>query len=100
MQCRETSEPLKPLLQFWPLCLEPEHKLYLLALSETLDPRGAAELACLSEEEAVAAREYLINGELIRSDGNVDVECELAPGPTVWIEQSARDAREHRVRSY
>ena len=58
----------------WPLCLEPEHKLYLLALSETLDPRGAAELACLSEEEAVAAREYLINGGLIRSDGNVDVE--------------------------
>jgi hypothetical protein len=58
----------------WPLRLEPKRKLYLLALGETVKHEEAAELACLSSREADEVREYLVDGGLIRSDGNVDVE--------------------------
>jgi hypothetical protein len=51
--------------------------LYLMALRETLDRHRAAELACLSAEDAAAAREWVIDGGLIREDGNSDIESAM-----------------------
>lgn len=59
----------------WPLNLAPTRKLYLLALSETTSHERAAELACLSAEEADAVREWLEDGGLIRDDGNIDLDA-------------------------